>query len=280
LWAAVRLDGGLPDDDTRLGDLDLGLPHTQADPLTLDQLWRMSSGLEFSEALRWGTDQIRTFLHPDARRTALRARLIEAPGRDFHYNDYHTLLLGIVLEKFLESRGLGGQKNEPTLIRAWRERLWEPSGIPENGAWILDSPRSGFPKTESGLVLGSRTLEILGKLILDQGIVGKKPLWDQAWLNAGFDRERAWNRPEHFARYTPSAWGSWLAQGHGWYGRHWWGLERRGELAWFALGIHGQVLLLRPAVQGTAVRLGDRWAMKGWWPEFLFDLLDDPGALD
>ncbi|NNM53928.1 MAG: serine hydrolase [Spirochaetales bacterium] len=275
LWAALRLDTSLPE-GVPLSELGLPFRHPVPPELTVEHLWRMANGIRFHESFRWGSEQVRTFLHPHSRRTILDARFDYPVGERFHYNDYHTLLLGLILE-----RALGGSwgSEEPVVVKAWRERLWEPWGVVDPCWWILDSKRWRFPKTESGLVMSARSLAGLGKLILAQGLHEGRPLWDHPWLVQGWDRTQAWHRPQDFAR-VPGAWGAWLREGKAWYGRHWWGLERRGEEAIFALGIHGQVLLLRPAISGVAVRLGNRWGGEHLWPEELFDLLDDQALVE
>ncbi len=275
LWAAVRLELSLPE-NVPLVNLGLPFRHPVPPELTLEHVWRMASGIRFQESFRWGSEQVRTFLHPNSRQTVLEARFTGRVGQTFHYNDYHTLLLGMLLEQALG--GPSQDSQDPVLVQAWRERLWEPWGMESPCWWILDSQKWRFPKTESGLVLSAKTLEALGRLLLNQGVHQGRRLWDHSWLAQGWERQSSWHRPQDFSNVA-GAWGNWLRQGKAWYGRHWWGLERRGEEAFFALGIHGQVLLLRPAISGVAVRLGNRWGTEQLWPEVLFDLLDDPGLV-
>jgi len=46
----------------------------------------------------------------------------------------------------------------------------------------------------------------------------------------------------------------------------------------FAMGIHGQLLVVSRKHRAVVVRLADRWALKGWWPDQIVEGLDS-GAL-
>jgi len=61
---------------------------------------------------------------------------VDKPGQKFHYNNYHPLLLGLVLE-----RATGRPVSQYL-----ENRIWKPLGMEAPGSWSLDSVQSGFEK--------------------------------------------------------------------------------------------------------------------------------------
>ncbi|MDQ3856222.1 MAG: beta-lactamase family protein, partial [Chloroflexota bacterium] len=110
--------------------------------ITIGDLLSMRSGIHYEETgTPWG-DDARTYYDPNLRRLALEGTRIEGePGRRFLYNNYHPLLLGLVLE-----RATGEPAGEYL-----EEKLWRPLGMEADGSWSLDSTSDGFEKMESGI---------------------------------------------------------------------------------------------------------------------------------
>jgi len=268
----LSLAWGIADAEHRVPSLDAAVFRG----LTVRQLLRMDSGLGFDEGFKTLNRQVLTYLHPDARGTARRGRLTDQPGADFHYNDFHSLLLGVLLEEGLERSGWrpSGPVNEPVAAWIW-ERLLVPLGLEFPGRFVVDSPVRRFPKTESGLCLAADDLARTGLLVLNQGTWEGRTVVPSAWIEASTDPSRGWTGAGAFHRYRTLAWGPWLSTGRGYYGWHWWGRHETGASnTVFAMGIHGQILLISPRHRAVVVRLADRWALKDWWPEVILDGLD------
>jgi CubicO group peptidase (beta-lactamase class C family) len=244
--------------------------------LTPRNLLRMDSGLAFDESFDRLSHQTLTYLHPNARRVAYRSPLVDPVAQDFHYNDYYSLLLGVLLEKGLQNGGWKPSTPGLPLVAAWvYERLLLPLGLQNPGRFVLDSVRHGFPKTESGLCLSALDVARVGQLVLQGGQWNGKQLVSPEWLAQSTGRQEAWTGAPAFERYRKLAWGPWLSQGKGFYAWHWWGrLEDQGPDTVFALGIHGQVLLISPKHHTVVVRLADRWSLKGWWPDVILEALE------
>ena len=245
--------------------------------LTPRNLLRMDSGLGFDEGFSRGlaplNRQVLTYLHPDARRIARKGRLNDPVAQDFHYNDFHSLLLGVLLEEGLTKAGWtpSGPVAEPLAAWVW-ERLLAPVGLAYPGRFVVDSPRHGFPKVESGLCLAAEDVARLGLLVLNQGTWAGRTVVPAAWLAQATGPEGGWSGAAAFHRYRNLAWGPWLSTGRGYYGWHWWGRhEAASANTVFALGIHGQILLISPRHQAV---VADRWALKDWWPEVILEALD------
>ncbi len=162
----LSLAWGIADSEHRVPRLD--------DPvflgLTVRNLLRMDSGLGFDEGFKTLNRQVLTYLHPDARATARRGRLVDQVAVDFHYNDFHSLLLGLLLKKV--SGGRAGRLPVPSRNRwprgfgsgFWLRSEWNFPAI------VVDSPARRFPKTESGLSLAADDLARVGLLVLNQGV--------------------------------------------------------------------------------------------------------------
>jgi CubicO group peptidase (beta-lactamase class C family) len=274
--SVLSLAWGIADAEGRVPGLD-AVVHQG---LTVRNLLRMDSGLGFDEGFQRLNRQVLTYLHPDARRTALRGRLCDPVARDFHYNDFHSLLLGVLLEQGLAQSGWkpSGPVTEPVAAWVW-ERLLLPLGLQHAARFVVDSPRRRFPKTESGLVLSADDLARVGLLVLSGGEWEGRELVPRTWMRASTDPTLGWSGASSFGRYQGLAWGPWLSTGRGYYGWHWWGRhEAKAPNTVFALGIHGQMLVVSPRHQAVVVRLGDRWALRDWWPEVILEGLDS-GAL-
>jgi len=265
-WGIAEAEGRVP-----------GLDESVFQGLTVRNLLRMDSGLGFDEGFNRVNRQVLTYLHPDARRTARRARLCDPLGQDFHYNDFHSLLLGVLLEEGLTASGWkpSGPVAEPVAAWVW-ERLLVPLGLEHPGRFVVDSRRHGFPKTESGLCLAADDVARVGLLVLNGGSWNGRSVVPRTWIEASTDPGKGWTGTKSFRRYQGLAWGPWLSTGRGYYGWHWWGRHEAGAAnTVFAMGIHGQILLISPRHQAVVVRLADRWALNDWWPEVILDGLEN-----
>lgn len=111
--------------------------------VTIGHLLSMSSGLAYDDSgLPWSSDDTKTYYATDLRKLALEDSRVESePGQQFEYNNYHPLLLGLILERVT---GM-------PVAHYLQEKLWRPLGMEADGSWSLDSDASGFEKMESGI---------------------------------------------------------------------------------------------------------------------------------
>ena len=220
--------------DGRIGSLDDPLTRyvpelrqrdARFDQVTLRHLLNMNAGLHYTEYPFPTSDGAKTYYWPDLRRLALdRATIDRPPGQAWLYNNYHPLLIGLVLER---STGMP--------VTAWLEqRLWQPAGMAAAASWSLDSEATGFEKLESGI--NARTLDFarFGQLFLDQGVAldGRRVLSAEAVRDAT-SPENAVPLPQYRA---------------GAYYKHfWWGQQRDdGGYDFSARGNHGQFVFVSP----------------------------------
>ena len=140
--------------------------------ITLRDLLTMSSGLRWNEqGLPW-SDDAETYYGTDLRKVAMQdTEIAGPPGKEFVYNPYNTLLLGIVLE-----RATGLPVSE--FMEQW---LWQPMGAVAEGTWSIDSQGSGFEKMESGLNARAVDMVKIGLLYLNGGALNGNRIVSEQW---------------------------------------------------------------------------------------------------
>ena len=110
--------------------------------ITIEDLLLMRSDIRYEEGNIWFGDVAKTYYMPNLRDLALSPdELTTKYEGKFHYNNYHPLLLGIILE-----RSTGKHVAEYL-----EEKLWRKMGAEQDASWSLDSEESGFEKMESGI---------------------------------------------------------------------------------------------------------------------------------
>jgi CubicO group peptidase (beta-lactamase class C family) len=203
--------------------------------VTLRHLLTMSSGITYWEPaipVPFG-DDVSTYYDPDMRRLALEGTEIEGPpGREWHYNNYHPLLLGLVLER---ATGMSVSEYMST-------RLWQPLGAEADATWNLDSERSGFEKLESGLNATGADYARFGLLFLHDGEWNGARIVSREWVRAATAKDRS-SDPARDYQYF------------------WWiDVERPGRF--YALGNYGQYVYVAPDAETVIVRNGSDWGIE------------------
>lgn len=129
--------------------------------VTIEELLLMRSEIEYSEdKFLWFGDDSLTYWHPDLRQLALAHKSVSDKYNGlFHYNNYHPLLLGLILER---STGM-------SVSKYFEEKFWKPIGAEKDASWSLDSESRGFEKMESGLNFYALDFVKLGSMILHGG---------------------------------------------------------------------------------------------------------------
>jgi CubicO group peptidase (beta-lactamase class C family) len=225
------------------------------DQVRLRHLLRMASGIRYNEFPFLQGDDAKTYYHPDLRQLALRETRIETPpGRHFHYNNFHPLLLGMVLER----------ATKMPVAKYLETRLWQPAGMVGEASWSLDSERAGFEKMESGLNARAEDFARFGLLMLREGRIDGKQVVPVAWVAQS-------TGPDSVAPpgvyYAGSRWTARSPRRY--YAAMWWG-ETRGDGGhdFAARGNHGQFIFVSPRNDVVIVRHGTRYGLDaGLWFE-------------
>ncbi len=219
--------------------------------ITVRDLLTMSSGIRYvEEGLPWSDDTL-TYYGTDLRELALTHTSIEEPpGRTWRYDNYHPLLLGLVLER---ATGMPVSTYMST-------RLWQPLGAEADATWSLDSADNGFEKMESGFNARPVDYARFGLMMLHEGRWNGRQIVSADWVAEATAASRTTD-PADFYQYL------------------WWvgppdGSDRP---PFFAQGKFGQMVGVFPAHDMVIVRLG---ATSGDvdWPARLLEIADRVAA--
>ena len=222
--------------------------------ITIRDLLRMSSGIKYRETSFFNGDDMKTYYYPDLRRLALEKTLvIDPPGSYFLYNNYHPLLLGMILE-----RTTGMHVAEYLEVK-----IWQPIDMEFNASWSVDSESTGFEKMESGINGRAIDFAKFGRLYLNNGNWNGKQVIPTEWVYASTHPEAA---PKG-KNYYPDEFI--FKSGRGYYGYLWWGLRREGsDYDFIALGNHGQFIYISLKRNLIIVRNGESYGdfggAQGW----------------
>ena len=232
--------------DVRFGDI------------TIRHLLDMTSGIRYEENHFIGGDDGLTYYFDDLRRLALERTQIQEPaGERWHYNNYHPLLLGLILER---TTGM-------PVARYLEQRLWTRIGTEFPASWSLDH-EDGFEKLESGINARPIDFAKLGRLYLHGGDWDGDQVVPADWVreSATVDAKDPGYWPDTFT--SP--------EGSISHERFWWRLTRpNGEVISIAHGNLGQFIVVAPAQDLVIVRTGEEYGVppSDWFQ--LFGLIAD-----
>jgi CubicO group peptidase (beta-lactamase class C family) len=244
------------------------------DAITIRHLLTMSSGIQYIEEQRIFplliplSDDAKTYSFPNLRKLALEAKPDgEPPGTYFHHNNYHSLLLGMILER----------ATHQSVVAYLQEKIWKPLGMEYPASWSLDSETSRFEKMESGINARAIDFAKFGRLFLDKGNWNGEQIISEKWVLESTTPEpsdhRAWH-PGSILGFTDAAYSEYKA-GKGYYKYMWWG-RLRGDSAYdfFARGNYGQRIYVSPQKNVIIVRFGMEYGHLDSWQDVLQDLVD------
>jgi CubicO group peptidase (beta-lactamase class C family) len=217
--------------------------------ITLRHLLTMTSGIRYREGgFPSLGDDTYTYYGVDLRDVALnRVRIDAPPGLAWQYNNYHPLLLGLVLERVTGT----------SVSDFMATRLWQPLGAEADATWSLDSERSGFEKMESGVNARPVDYARFGLLFLHQGESNGKRIVSEDWVRAATSADGNTD-PAYYRGY-----------------RYFWWLDVERPGRFYAMGKYGQYVYVAPDADAVIVRLGRDWGVGNvTWLATLRDVAD------
>jgi CubicO group peptidase (beta-lactamase class C family) len=206
--------------------------------ITIGDLLTMSSGIAYEEEGTPWSDDALTYYGTDLRELALTGSEIEEPpGETWRYNNFHPLLLGLVLERVTGS----------SVSDFMSEQLWKPLGAEADASWSLDSEDSGFEKLESGVNARPRDYARFGLMMLHEGRWNDQQIVSPEWVREA-TQVSVESDPAAFYQYL------------------WWvgPPEESGAASFYAQGKYGQLVAVFPAQDVVIVRLGSTDAGVDW----------------
>ncbi len=224
---------------------ELGERDKDFEQIAIRDLLKMSSGIRYKEFPFFNGDDVLTYYYPDLRQLAItNTEIIGQPGESFLYNNYHPLLIGIILERAT------GQPVAEFLA----ENIWQRIGAEYPATWSLDE--AGFEKMESGINARAIDFAKIGRLFLNNGRWEGEQVISEPWIaESTMDQG-------HPAEYYDTSFGPEIrdaAQG-GYYQYMWYGLEREGGANdFYAAGKYGQIIYISPQANLVIVRNGETY---------------------
>jgi CubicO group peptidase (beta-lactamase class C family) len=240
--------------------------------LTIEHLVQMRSGIGFREGVLPWRDEPQTYYATDLRQRVTTRRVSDPVGAFFHYNDWHPLLLSLLLERAT------GQT-----VTSWlQQRLWDPLGAEHPGSMMVDrADPDGLEHLESGLTASALDLAKFGQLYLDDGVCDGKRLLPEGWVRATTSPEGTRTDAGWFGYYRQRPWGRFLASGKVYYKSLWWGSLNEGAgHDVFAMGVLGQHVHVSPDHETVIVRLSDRFPIGVWWPPLFRHVANEVASAD
>ena len=226
--------------------------------ITIQDLLLMSSGIRYDEDPAYRDNDV-TYHAADLRQAAMeKTAIVDAPGKHWLYNNYHPLLLGMILERV----------NGISVTAYLQEKLWEPLGMEYPGSWSINGGQDGLEKMESGINARAIDFAKFGRLLLNDGQWEGKQIVSQAWVEQATQPEE---RPSSYYEDDPF----FVSQGH-YYKYFWWGDKRPGGKSDFhAVGNKGQYIYISPQKRVIIVRNGfDFGIPSSRWLRLFYQLAD------
>jgi CubicO group peptidase (beta-lactamase class C family) len=211
--------------------------------ITLEELLRMTSGIDFDEESLAGA---KLYYATDLRDLMYSYDVKWPPGRHYLYGSVNNELLWDVLH-----RRLGGE----TVSRYFERQIWQPLGAEQAASWSLDSEASGIEKFFGGFNASARDQARLGLLFLHGGTLNGREILPQAWVARSLT-------PDPVAGLVHTTDG-WVRRG-----MYQWFLTRNGR-GYFAKGYDGQYIFVVPDRHTVFARFGDGYGDLDWPTLFL-----------
>ncbi|MEN8138094.1 MAG: serine hydrolase [Bacteroidota bacterium] len=214
--------------DQKVGDF---IPHfNQGDneKLTIGDLSRMSSGLNWEESYSSPFSiTTKAYFGNDLEALINTLDVVEEPGKEYKYLSGNTQLLSMAVAK----------ATGRTLSQYASEKLWIPMGASTDALWMLDKA-NGNEKAYCCFNSNARDFARFGKLWLNKGNWNGKQIIDTAFVNLSV--KPVFNETQH-------------------YGYSWWldNVSFDTEV-FFMRGILGQYVIVIPEYDMIIVRLGHK----------------------
>lgn len=239
LLIGIAIDKGfIKSTDDFICDYLIELDKKKYGTVTIKHLLKMEAGwIYIAKGLPWD-DDTHLYYEPDVRQYALSHLVkVHEPGTVFHYSNYCTVLLGMILER----------ASKMSITDCTKMYLWSKIGAEFPATWSISREDDGLEQTASGFNARAIDFAKIGKLFLDNGIFNGKIVVSSDWIQAS-------TTPP----IVPT--GYFKSSGMGeniFYGYHWWGHTlNNGRYNYFSSGHLGQLIYICPSKNIIICRFG------------------------
>jgi len=235
----------------------------QRDPrfaaITIKDLLQMSAGIRYEESPPYHDDDV-TYHAADLRTAALeQTAIVDPPGKYFLYNDYHPLLIGLILER---------ATGQP-VSQYFQKKIWDSLRMEYAGSWSTDLEHPPFEKMLVGINARAIDFAKFGSLMLHRGQWQGQRVLSEQWVQEATQEEE---KPAGYYRQDAD----FFSNGH-YYKYFWWGDQRPDAKSDFhAAGNRGQYIYVSPERNVVIVRTGfDYGVPTGRWLSLFRRLADN-----
>lgn len=152
-------EGYIKSMDQKVSDFFAKYKYHPADKLTVRDLIRMSSGMDWKENYYLPFNETTdAYYGRHLAELILSRKILNTPGQSFNYQSGNTQLLGMILNKVLPT----------TLSLYLSEKFWKPMGMEHTAYWTIDDS-TGMEKTYCCIHATARDFLRFGQLILQDG---------------------------------------------------------------------------------------------------------------
>lgn len=217
------------------------------DSISIKNLLTMGSGIRYRlHDLPWQEEAV-SYFHPDLTKVMLTdLEIAEPPGQSFHYNDYNTELVGLILKR--------ATHRSPS--EYLQEKIWKPLGMEYPATWSIDSEQDDLELMY--VLLNARAIDFakFGQLFLNGGKWNGKQIIPEKWVIESTTRDPNDNRPwETYQEFRDAGF---------YYKYFWWGRDgENGDYDFEAQGTWGQYIFVSPKKKVVIVRTGGDWGSIG-----------------
>jgi len=152
-------EGHLESLDVRISSFFPKYQYTPADQVTIRDLIRMSSGMEWREHYYLPFNETTdAYYGKNLEELILSRKIVETPGKKFAYQSGNTQLLGMILSKVIPG----------TMSSYLSQHFWKPLGMEYPAFWTVDES-SGIEKCFCCIHATARDFLKIGQLFLQNG---------------------------------------------------------------------------------------------------------------
>lgn len=198
------------------------LPELNREPvfqkITIRNLLKMETGICHGFML----DALKAYYYPDLEKLIAKKIKPDPCKQDNWYNNYHTILLGLILERTTNTN----------ISQYLEQHIWTKIGTEGAASWSTD--KKGVALMTAGINARAIDFAKIGKLVLQEGKWEGQQLIQKEWLQQSFTdlNENVEN-----------------------YGYHWY-QSYHNTPDYYAEGVWGQVLYISPSLNTIIIRHG------------------------
>jgi CubicO group peptidase (beta-lactamase class C family) len=212
------------------------------DAITIRNLVTMGSGFRYRIGFLPWDEFVLAGYYPDLRQLLLSdLTIMEPPGQSFHYNNFNTELIGLILQRTTH--------RQPS--QYLEEKIWKQIGMEYPATWSIDSEEDDFELTP--ILLNARAIDLakFGQLYLNGGSWDGQQIIPRRWVEESTAPDPNDHRPwETFSRWQDNG---------GYYKYFWWGVSQgKDDYSYMGIGTYGQFIFVSPRTKVVIVRTADK----------------------